>query len=70
MGQPVFSFTITSCHLKALLMLSSLVVCLFFFLCYYNFQEQIPVEGLSGCQWLLPSPFFLCALMSSQLKIN
>lgn len=62
MGQPVFSLTITGCHLKALLMLFSLD---FFFLCYYSFQEQIAVEGLYGCQWLLPSP-----LMSSQLKIS
>lgn len=65
MGQPVFSLTITGYHLKAPLMLFSLDS-----ICKYNFQEQIPVEGLSGCQWLLPSPFFLCPLMSSQLKIN
>lgn len=68
MGETVFSLTITGCHLKALLMLFSL---LFIF-----FPLLIQFSGTNSCRRPVRVPvsaaifyfFFLCALMSSQIK--
>lgn len=54
MGQPVFSLTITGCHLKALLMVFSLD----YFYLLIQFSGTNSCRKAVGCQWLLPFPLY------------